>query len=52
LTPAQAQVVRERIDRLADLVEKAPKTRKWKLRARIGPRVKWYQEVAEKSETY
>jgi hypothetical protein len=52
LTPAQAQVVGERIDVLDRLVEEAPKTRKWKLRARIGPRVKWYQEVAEKSETY
>ena len=52
LSPAQTQLVRERIDALAELIENAPKTRKWKLRARIGPRVKWYQEVAEKSETY
>lgn len=52
LTSEQARLVRERIDALADQVENAPKTWKWKLRARIGPRVKWYQEVAEKSETY
>ncbi|HEY3947332.1 MAG TPA: hypothetical protein VGL78_19055 [Solirubrobacteraceae bacterium] len=52
LTPEQAQVVHDRIDELNRLVEEAPKTRKWKLRARVGPRVKWYQEVAEKSETY
>lgn len=52
LTPEQGQLVHERIDALAELVEKSPKTRKWKLRARVGPRVKWYQEVAEKSETY
>ena len=52
MTPEQAQVVRERINDLTKLVEDTPKTRKWKLRARIGPRVKWYQEVAEKSETF
>lgn len=52
LTAPQAGLVRERIDSLADLVESTPKSRKWKLRARVGTRVKWYQEVAEKSETY
>jgi hypothetical protein len=48
----QAQIVSERIDELTNLIEQTPKTRKWKLRARIGPRMKWYQDVAEKSETY
>jgi hypothetical protein len=52
LSEEQVQVVHERIDGLTDLIEHQPKTRKWKVRARIGPRVKWYQEVAEKSETY
>jgi hypothetical protein len=52
ISPAQTQVVSERIDELTNLIEQAPKTRKWKLRARIGPRMKWYQDVAEKSETY
>jgi hypothetical protein len=52
LGTAQAQVVQQRIGQLREQVETTPKSRKWKLRARIGPRVKWYQEVAEKSETY
>ena len=45
-------LVEERIRALEQTIEEEPKTRKWKLRARIGPRVRWYQEVAEKSETY
>jgi hypothetical protein len=45
-------LVDRRIRELAQAIEEEPKTRKWKLRARIGPRAKWYQEVAEKSKTY
>jgi hypothetical protein len=52
LTKEQAAVISQRIDGLASAIEKEPKTGKWKLRARIGPRKRWYQEVAEKSETY
>lgn len=48
----QASVIGRRLDDLQQAIEKEPKTRKWKLRARIGPRVKWYQEVAEKTATY
>jgi hypothetical protein len=52
LSAAQAQTIEERIAALKRAVEDEPKTGKWKLRARIGPRKKWYQEVQEKSETY
>ena len=52
LGPDRAATVIERIHQIAAAIESEPKTRKWKLRARIGPRAKWYQEVAEKSETY
>jgi hypothetical protein len=52
LSPEQAGVVSERIDALESAIEDEPKTGKWKMRARIGPRKKWYQEVAEKSETF
>jgi hypothetical protein len=48
----EASVIRQRLDELQQAIEAEPKTRRWKLRARIGPRVKWYQEVAEKSATY
>jgi hypothetical protein len=52
LTTEQAGVVGERIEQLEHAIEEEPKTTKWKLRARIGPRRRWYQEVAEKTETY
>lgn len=52
LDRAQWETVDGRIKALEQAIEEEPKTAKWKLRARIGPRKKWYQEVAEKSETY
>lgn len=52
LRPDQIDVIRTRIDELVNAIEKEGKTQRWKLRARIGPRVKWYQEVAEKTATY
>ena len=52
LTGEQGELIEQRIDELARAIEEEPKSGKWKLRARIGPRKKWYQEVAEKSETY
>jgi hypothetical protein len=41
------EVVRGRIRALRDRIEASPKTAKWKLRARVGTRVKWYQDVEE-----
>ncbi len=52
LQPEQADVVRTRLDELLDAIEKEPKTTRWKIRSRVGTRVKWYQEVAEKAETF
>jgi hypothetical protein len=52
VSPAQGQVIRTRIDDLTETIEAAPKSRKWKLRARVGPRKRWYQEVAEKGKTF
>lgn len=52
LPPAQAQIVQTRLDELKNAIEKEPKTTRWKVRARVGTRVKWYQEVAEKSRTF
>lgn len=48
----QWETVSSRISELEKLIEEESKTRGWKMRARIGPRVKWYQEVAEKSATF
>jgi hypothetical protein len=52
LSPAQAEIVRTRIDGLLEAIEEAPKSRKWRLRARVGPRKRWYQEVAQKGKTF
>ena len=32
---------------LADAIEAAPKSTKWRLRARVGDRVTWYEEPEE-----
>ena len=45
-------VVRGRINGLLEAIEAAPKTLAWKIRATIGTRMRWYQEVSEKSEQY
>ena len=52
LRPEQRELIDGRIQELLDAIENEPKSGKWKLRARVGPRVKWYQEVAEKSATF
>ncbi len=46
--PAEvAAVVRDRAAGLSDAIERAPKTQRWKLRARVGDRVKWYEHVED-----
>jgi hypothetical protein len=52
LDDAQAHVVRGRIGELLASIEAAPKSTRWRLRARVGTRKRWYQEVAEKAKTY
>lgn len=37
---------------LRDAVERAPKTLRWKLRARLGERVQWWQDVDGREGTY
>jgi len=45
-------LLRGRIDGLLAAIEAAPKTLGWKMRAKIGTRRRWYQEVSEKSQQY
>jgi hypothetical protein len=52
LDDAQAHVVRGRVGELLASIEAAPKSTRWRLRARVGTRKRWYQEVAEKAKTY
>jgi hypothetical protein len=48
----QGEVIAKRIDQLLEMIEAAPKTAKWKIRARVGTRKRWYQEVNEKDTTF
>ncbi len=43
LSSSEIDRVRARIRRLADLIEKEPKSFGWKMRARVGERVAWYE---------
>ncbi len=37
--------IKARIDSLSKMIEEAPKSLSWKARAKIGPKVKWYNDV-------
>lgn len=52
IRPADADLIRSRIAELLSAIESAPKTMGWKMRAAIGTRRKWYQEVSEKAAQY
>lgn len=45
LTDDERGRIGERIDGLLDYTEAAPKTLRWRARAKIGPRVRWYEPV-------
>jgi hypothetical protein len=47
LEPEQAQIVQARLDELRGRIDAEPKSAKWKVRARVGDRVKWYDEPEE-----
>lgn len=46
-TAQDNQNIQERITRLEQMIESAPKSLKWKARAAIGTRVQWYNDVEE-----
>jgi hypothetical protein len=43
LDEAAVEAIRSRIDRLVEVLDTARKTRRWRLRALIGERVRWYE---------
>jgi hypothetical protein len=43
----EQSIVNSRIDVLLETIEKEPKTVKWKARATVGTKVKWYETVEE-----
>lgn len=48
----QRGAITSRVDKLVRAVEDAPKSMGWKLRAKVGTRKKWYQEVSEKGAIF
>jgi hypothetical protein len=50
--PKEHGVIRDRIEALLSAIETAPKTSGWKMRAKLGTRTRWYQEVSDKSEQF
>jgi len=45
LTDEDRDIISKRIDKLLDYIEKEPKSLKWKIRAKVGTKKKWYREV-------
>lgn len=47
LEPEHAAEVEARIAAIDEAIQRAPKSRRWKLRARVGERKRWYEEPEE-----
>lgn len=41
------RVIVDKVEQLIQEIERTPKTAKWKLRAKVGTRVPWYNEVSD-----
>jgi hypothetical protein len=50
LEPAQSTLIIQRLDTLWALIHQAPKSAKWRLRSRVGDRVRWYAEPEENTK--
>jgi hypothetical protein len=51
LSTEDRAIVESRVSKLLDIIESEPKTSRWRFRARIGARKKWYNDVEELSIT-
>ena len=47
-----ARAARERAVTLREIAERAPKTLAWRMRAKVGERLQWWEEVQEEREHY
>jgi hypothetical protein len=47
--PSRA-TISQRVSELRGFIERAPKARRWRVRARVGERVRWYEEPEEVGE--
>jgi hypothetical protein len=48
----RAGPVQDRVEALLGAIEAAPKSLRWRARARVGERVQWWQDVDERAVTY
>ena len=51
LDEEEAQLIKKRLVKLQKTMDEAPKTLAWKMRAKVGTRVRWYEEVEEVQRT-
>jgi hypothetical protein len=51
LDQAEAQTIKRRLIAIQKAMDDAPKNMAWKMRARVGTRVRWYEEVEEVQRT-
>jgi hypothetical protein len=47
ITTDQRTLIASRLDRLWERIEAQPKSRKWKMRNRVGDKIRWYEEPEE-----
>ncbi|NQV16922.1 MAG: hypothetical protein HQ534_00030 [Armatimonadetes bacterium] len=47
LEKKQAEILNQRLFLLTSFIEKKPKSWKWKIRSKIGDKMRWYREVEE-----
>ncbi len=47
LTSEEQQIVHSRLEELRKIIDEAPKSVKWKIRSKVGDKVKWYKDVEE-----
>jgi len=47
LSPEDRKIVHDRIEKILQEIDRAPKSLKWKLRSKVGTKVKWYEDVDE-----
>jgi hypothetical protein len=50
LPPDSSRLIEDRLATLWRRIEAAPKTTKWRLRSRVGDRMRWYDEPEEEAQ--
>jgi hypothetical protein len=48
----QVETILGRLEQMRGLIEDEPKSRRWRIRAKVGPKKQWYQDVAPKGSGF